>query len=393
MLTCLNFHELNEGSLVQQIGLSEAIVLGSPQSRWIDLATAGSLIAAIVGDQLHLISLAEIDKSLLAEPFRVGMYQTYVIDTTGSTEVSYQLLGGRPPYQLKLTVNGVPYTAANMQTGQVTLQGEEIINGDLMRKVRTALFSRHSEVAVKKRVRDYLGPVTPLFHKVTGRDPKGIPISVQARLEVIDANLRVAEMRHAFIMELPTKKLVKDAEQQARMDRASRQARQRGTQSKQVVPRKSPAARKSELRSAEREKLLRKISADYASVLLRKYPPEKTVSEDLDERAEAALKKIDEKFAEAFDKRKKAVKGGMRDWRDKKGHFTQAALEDVFADQVVLRLAKGGQVTVPREKLSQQDQDIVNSYLKVKENKARPQEYIPAQMDMLLQAITHHGGL
>jgi hypothetical protein len=394
----LIFRELVSGTETQTIDLGHGPYRDESHENGDLLKSAGSVIAACVSGQLHIISLDEVDKSRLKPPFRVALKQSMVLDNDRKATLHYKLLDGQPPYQLKMTIGNAKFSAENQQDGTIEIDTTQFAT-ELQQTAREAIQNLASSPDDKAadRVLDYIAYATPLFEKITGRKPEGVPCMVPVRLEVTDKELNVARLTHAYLCELPQAKIVKEVDAHLASTRQLRQQAMERRKSRGVVTvRESPAKpdkqakAASSLRRDEREKLLRELAADYASVLLKRNPPEKVLNEEIDAAAKVARDSADRVFVENLEKRKAATKGGMRKWSDNNGHTTTAALQDVFADQVVLSRQSGGQVTVPIEKLSAADQEFIKSSQEASAG-VRPEEYVPAQMELLMRGISAHG--
>ncbi len=394
--------ELQSGEIAQEIRLAEW-----QQSQYRNFYThaityANSVLAISHYGRLYFIPTSEIDSSLLKQPFQIVPQQDYVISSKGKTDLTYQIQAGNPPYQIKLTVAGKVFEFPSAPSGEITIDIQDLLEGRGERKqpITRSVHSFFLNLAAQdadagEAVRRYERYVTPSFNKIVGRKPQGVPITVSAQLEVTDSKLQTDSLQHVFLTELRKSDLVKDVQlalDQRRNPRSSRLARvnrERQSQraSKSANTKSAPSPEEDLLPRKEREKILRKIAADYATMLLKRYPPSAVPSNQIEEQAEEALERIDQTFENALNQRTDLAKGGVRQWDDRKGHSTKAQLVDSFAEQVVLRLASGGQVTVPMEKLSDKDIAFANNYLAAKHG-TRPTEYVPAQMDVLLRGLS-----
>jgi hypothetical protein len=386
----LLLHELVEGKVVETIGLDPGERLQNVDYFSNVFECAGSLIVACAGGRLTFVSLDEIDRAPFKAPFRVSLKQDMVLKNESNTNVTYELLDGKPPYQLKLTIGDAKFSATNAPDGVVAIKTDELVEklNQHAASSLTGLVGRDENPT--ERVLSYIQFVAPLFEQITGRKPQGVPVVVPATLEVTDGDLQIARLAHAYLVELPRARVIRDVDSHVELYQRPRLV----TEEPRVRARTSTPKRdraETALPREERETLLREMAADYASVLRKRYPPADVLTEQVDDAAKVALVEIDAGVTAAVDRRKEDLRGGLRTWSDKKGHTTSAVLREVFADQVVLASAKGTQVTVPIDKLSQKDQDFIKQF---QEGSAttRPDESVPAQMEYVLRGINGHYG-
>ena len=388
----LTIHRIDSGEMTQRLVLgnipsnANRRLLGN-----VDFQCAGDVIAACINGQLHVVSVYEIDRKLLPSVFRIGFGQTMVIKSTGKTKVNYDVLNGTPPYQLKLNIGNQEFTATSSENASISVQTDELV-AKMHKVTLQALYQAvGKDGKPRNRVLDYIEYVTPLFRKVTGRAPKGVPVVVPAELKVTDAEFRSDTISHAFLIELPIEELVLQVEDRVASARDWRAKQQQKRPSRPVV-RKSTASKKKKAttsRPVDSEKISKKAAENYLAMLHRKYPSNKVETDSLDRTATEALAAVDKAFEQVLQKKKNIFKGGKRRWVSQNGYSTTAMLQDVFADQVVLMSPEGKQMTVPLEKLSDKSQEFVKNYLQITESN-RPTEYLPAQMEHLLACIKTH---
>ncbi len=379
----ITIHRLDDGELTQKLVLAN--LPRDANDNWIGFSCAGSTIAACLDGDLYLVSESEIDPEPLPKLFRIGIGQTLSIKPQGATKVSYDVLDGTPPYQLELTLSNQKYSATGTT---VTVRADELTK-DISVATSRMLTQYVGGGDPRERVLEYVEYVTPLFRKLTGRDPTGMPVVIPARLSVTDAKLQSDTLDHAFLMELPLRDIGMQVENLVAGSRERSLNQRNRSRSQSVARERSSSRRRTQARADLDKEISQSAAKDYRQRLLRKYPSDQVPTEQLDELATEALKEMNSLFEQVLAKKKGTLRGGIRRWTSANGHSTRAMLQSVFAEQVVLRSPEGKEITVPLEKLSEDDQEYVEQYLNATTDN-RPSEYVPTQLQAQLAAISKH---
>jgi hypothetical protein len=237
-------------------------------------------------------------------------------------------------------------------------------------------------------VRDYVRAVKPQYELLTGRDPRGVPLLLQAVVEATDRNLKTTRLVHYYLLDLSESQVIVAYELKHPGDlRPTGDAR---TARRRTTPEDRRAAREEEKdRAAQLVEINRQAAKEYAEGLGRDFPRSEVKADELKEKATAARKAANAHLLANLGDVRAAILRAPRTWSDKKGHTTNAELQSAFADQVVLKLASGKEVTVPIEKLSEHDQKFLADSQSPKPGEL---EFLVAKMTLLGKALVEHSG-
>ena len=380
----ISVYELPSRDRIQSIILAKGKVnVPHPSKKLHNLDIAGDVIAACVGGKLYLLSHDEIDRDKFSEPFRFRPKQNrFVLERKSTSSLEYELVGGKPPYDVKLNLGDTEYQATGTDVVEFQIEGRKLIQAAIGQFLKENSWIRpNRDYDARNLVLDLIDGANPSFQEIVGRQLKGVPIILPVNLEALDRDLATARLQHSFIIELPQSQIVKVIN-----DPSSHRS---STQIARAQPKRKPVDQQPDReRRAQLEKLNKQLAQDYAQSLVKKYPPQQLSDEEVDRKAKKALGSASA-FMERQQSRVRAARmQGLRVWNDKRGHSTEAKLTEVFADQVVLTLASGRDVTVPIEKLSDADQEFIRSG-NVK-GVTDQQEMVVAQMQLLLEGFKHH---
>jgi hypothetical protein len=386
----LRVHELSRGSETQLIvlhrlprdrGSSRGGQAGQP------LALAGEVLAAVSDRRLYLLPAATIDRDHLTAPPRFKLVQSpLVLGPRGQGTLKYALLDGEPPYDVKFTIFGSETRTSGKGSISVPLDVQDLtarILAMIPNWQWPAQRPGPGQEPKDPRVRvvDYVDAVTPLFKELIGREPRGVPYLVPAFVEATDRNLEIAQLAHSYFIEIPATTVVK-----ALTDAAEGRV-------PQYIPRPA-VARAAERDPEDRQRRLaeldQQLATSYSDGLREKNPHAEVDDAQLERRAERARGAADAAFERALSDFAATRTQQVRTWKDKKGHSTQATLKSAFADQVVLRLATGNEVTLPMSKLSEEDVKFIES--STKPTAVSPVHRQVVAMRLVLAAIQKHAG-
>jgi hypothetical protein len=398
----LNCHELEGGGKVTSIPLAAGKVrtISDFSGRQVippfDIDAAEDHVVACAGRQLYVIPISEIQKgATYPEPFHFRWRQDPLILSAGkSARVDYEIAGGEPPFELKLTMEGVESRAQVQRKGTLNVDVAQITQAVLSKITEYGIagYVRYEPPDERPQdfrdiVRDYSAAVKPQYKLLTGRDPRGVPVLVHAVVEATDRNLKTTRLTHYYLLDLSESQVVLayEAKNPGAPGRstAARTARR-------TTPEDRRAAREEEKARAEQlAEINRQLARDYVEGLGRDFPAEPVELADLKQKATAARDAANAFLLANLGEIREANLRVPRVWSDKKGHTTKAELKSAFADQVVLKLASGNEVTVPIEKLSDHDQRFLA-------DSQRPEpgdlEFLVAKMTLIGKGMVDHAG-
>jgi hypothetical protein len=385
----LRVHELATGSETQSIVLHHAegdysSSGGQPAGRPIDIA--GDLLAICSDGRLYVVPTAKINKDHLTPPFRFKLLQNpLAIGGRGQATLKYELLDGEPPYEVKFTLEGIETRTSARGIASITLDAQDL-TARILSTIHQRQWPQNEPVQAgappkepRVRVVDYVDAITPAFKAMVGREPRGVPVFLNATVEATDRKLETARLVHGYLLEIPAATVVKTLTDAA---------------NGRITPYEPRPSRVVEQNDQQREQRLaqldQQLATSYSDELRERHPHAKLDDDQLKRRAERSRDAADAVLARAMAEMSAHRAQEMRTWKDKRGHSTRATLKSAFADQVVLRLASGNEVTVPLNKFSEDDVNFINSA-------ARPEALTPAQrmtlqMRLVLTAIQKHAG-
>ncbi|HEX3599867.1 MAG TPA: DUF1559 domain-containing protein [Lacipirellulaceae bacterium] len=358
----------------------------------IEIDAGGNVFAACADSDLYIFDIKEINRKLLTEPFRFRWVQNPIVLAGGkSTKVTYELLEGDSPFQVTLNVAGVESRAQVERRAVVPVDMAAVTEKALELARQGALSTPNANapggpVDFKERLLDYVKAATPQFKLLTGHIPSGVPVLLPATVDATDRNLKATRLRHYYLIDLPETRVVQSYDTVANNVRHGTAG---GRESRRASPPEAPRATKAEDadRSQKVAEINRNLAIDYGKKLMADYPSQNIDGDALKKRAadarDAAGASLQKELAETRATRLHS----QRTWSDKKGHQTNAELKTVFAEQVTLKVASGNEVTVPVDKLSDQDQKFLGDSLRAQ---ATPLELVVAQMSVLGRAMAQH---
>lgn len=402
----LHVHELSGGSESQQVPLfvnrprlAQASYSSQERAGLPEIDAAGDVVAAVSANEVFLASTKEINRASLSLPFRFRRKQNPIL-LGGNPRVSYELADGAPPFEVKIVIEGIEQRVQSQRAVVLPLDLDRI-TAAIYQKVGQFNWianvrrgdSKETSKDVKERVLDYVDAVTPQFKMITGHEPKGVPLLVPAYVEATDRDLKIARLVHYYLLDLPTQKIVLAFAPggQTGPSRPTARGRRQPPASIERIPlaKATTSAPKAERESRTQRlaDLDRQIVIEYSEKLRQNVPSREIELAELKEKAAAAKQAAGAVIKAKVAELRTARQQQPRVWSDKKGHRTEGTLKSVFADEVVLRLTTGNEVTVPIEKLSDDDQKYLDDS---KRSKPDELEIVVGKMTLIGQGITKH---
>jgi hypothetical protein len=328
-----------------------------------------------------------VDREALKPPFRVRLRQNpIVLGDDASVEIEYELVDGKPPYEARMVIDGFESRTTTDGVARFALNGKSILDNVVGRFNQYGWPQmQNPRPEVRARVVDYLEAITPEFKELTGRAPKGVPVMVTVSLDATDRALQPTAISHCFLVEVAAARVTRALE-------PTNQERSRQYSAKTPfapAPQKAAAERAAaEARRARLGQLDAQLATVYSDDVRKAYPHVKLTDAELARQARRAVQSANASLSLIVGRKNAARGQQVRQWSDRSGHKTDGRLVSVFADQVFLELAGGNQVTVPLDKLSDEDQKIVADSQQADE--VTPADMAVAQMELLTQALDRH---
>lgn len=350
-----------------------------------EIDAAGDVVAACVDGNLYFVPISEVHSEKLPKPFRFQLSQSpIVLAADAGTKAQYQLLDGKPPYEVVLTIAEERTRQKTQKAVNVPIDGRRVA-AYVIEHFRNLPWPNYevTEGEPRERIAEYLEIATPAFRRITGHNPKGVPIVVPVTLEATDARLRTTRMEHMFLVDIPTPRIIESLTKVDGVFINSYRPRKRVPGDPSRAPTEQDPARQKRIAEVTSE-----VAIDYGQKLRKAYPTEKMASDQLERQAVQARKACDEILTLSFKKAHDEHRQQVRTWSDRKGHTTEAQLRSVFADQVVLLQPTGREVTVAIDKLSEADQAFINEAKGA--NDLSDTDRAVAKMRTLLDAMLKH---
>lgn len=351
---------------------------------------AGEVIAACACEGIHIVRKSEINESSLTKPFRFRLDKTGVeLATSRKATIQYELVDGKPPYDLELTIEGVEGTATSSNAATFRIDSSEITTAiaDQAARLQWPTLKDATYTDPRDRVLKYLNAVSPAYRRLVGRNPKGVPVALAVDVKAVDATGKVAKLSHKMLLDVPSARIV-DALANPSSNRR-RPVPYRTTPKKTEEKSDSLAQAEERRREREQERLLDlQLAIAYSDDLRESYPHVEVASEDFEERAAAARAAILSFLQPEIETTQAALVKQLRTWSDRKGHKTKASLKSAFAGNVTLQLSSGNDVEVPLEKLSDQDIEFINQVNQ--EISLGSDDHAELQMTLLLKQVHKH---
>jgi hypothetical protein len=382
----IDVRDLEHGEMAQEIVLERGTHgHAGVQQNNCEIDAAGPVVAACVDGNLYFVPISEVHSEKLSKPFRFQLVQSpIVLAANAGTKAQYELLDGKPPYEVALAIAEERTRQKTQKAVTVPIDGRRVA-AYVIEHFRDLPWPNYevSEREPRERIAEYIEFATPAFRNITGHNPKGVPIVVPVTLEATDARLRTARMEHMFLVDIPTPRIIECMTKLDGVFIDSYRPRKRVLGDSSPTPTEQDPARQKRIAEVTSE-----VAIDYGQKLRKAYPPDKIAPDQLDRQAVQARKACDEILMQSFKKAQGERRQQVRTWSDKKGHTTEAQLRSVFADQVVLLQPTGREVTVAIDKLSEADQAFIDETKR--DNDLSDTDRAVAKMRMLLDAMLKH---
>jgi hypothetical protein len=189
-------------------------------------------------------------------------------------------------------------------------------------------------------------------------------------------------MAHSYLVELSAARVVRALEENAsgrgmQVSLKSPFGRDRAAAGRPIAPPDDD----------RHEQLDRELATEYGDRLREAHPHTELTGDAFTRSAREAVELADALLSPVVAHQREVRLQQLRTWTDKKGHSTLARMKAEFADQVVLELQTGGEVTVPLDKLSEADLAFVAQQ---SADEPPSDDMVVAQMQLVMQAIRRH---
>lgn len=378
-------YSLDSGRLVQFYELRDTVVHRSSDDAYLD--AAGDVLAACALDGVQILHREDIAEAALDEPFRFKLDRVGIeLPFRRKNTIKYGLAGGKAPYQLELSIEQVEGSASSKETATFKIDCDEIASR-MLSQISQLTWPSTSLDDPRDRVLEYIDAVTPAYRNLTGRKPKGVPVAINAKVQATDATGKEIHLWHQFLMVIPSVKVVEAFGRPSTSQKravASRTAPPNSTEkSKSKVKTEQRRRRSEQARQLDLE-----MAVAYSDRFREEHPPKEFALEELDKRATEARKAFLDSLQPEIEAAQAVLAGQVRSWSDRKGHKTKASLKSAFAGQVVLRLTTGNEVSLPMERLSEQDLQFIK--MTNQDIELGGDQYAELQTILLLRSIAKH---
>lgn len=382
-------YDLESGELSQSLSLGYGSQnYNRSSANMVD--AAGDVLATCVEGSIYIVHRSEVGEPFSKQPFQfllegVGVELPFRREAT----VKYELVGGKPPYELSLTIDGVSGTAISKNAATFSIDTNEIASGLIaqMTSLQWPSLRDSSYRDPRDRVLKYLDAATPVFRRLAGRKPKGVPVAVTASVQARDASGKKAMFTHQFLLDLPAARVVEALGKSGSNRRIA--ATRRPPQSPRENNKGDQARVDERKRKREQARQLDlELAIAYAETFRENYPHEEVSPKEWEEVASDAREAIQVSLQPEIEAVRAALTRRVRTWSDRKGHKTKASLKSAFAGQVILRLTSGDDVTLPMEQLSEQDLKFIEK--SNQEVGLGNDEHAELQTVLLLKMIHRH---
>ncbi len=371
----ITVHRLKDG---KQIGAYVLARSSLQNTTAVAMQLAGDKGLACANGKLYDFSAKALIPKPQAAPFRIAPLQSeLLLNPTRAVAVEYKILDGTPPFDATFTIGG---ERINLPPGGKVIAkfgGRELYE-NVLRSVGNSTWPRFDEKTAsdpEQQMLAYVDAVTPQFKQIVGRNPRGVPIAINAHVEVKDKELLSAELQHVFLLELSTVDVLKKIGGDPRTSLARSSTRDN--------PREDAPVDK-----AKQRELDLALALDYSNSFRRNHRHKELDPSEYEAAWAKAAQPLQELLAAEIADFRKSSLTRVRTWTDRKGRTTEASLKSAFADDVVLSLKRGGDVTVPLERFSDADQ----KFLQEKGEDPSGVSLAAIRMRILLRAIHKHVG-
>ncbi len=205
--TNLNFFELGSDKLVRSLSMTASF---NEQAR---VVTAPGWIFLTLNTGTYVIP-AQTEKAPISVPFHIESRQPMLVMSTAEpNQVRYQ---AKDATKFELEIPGLTNDEASFR--QQSRTGEFNIDAvvDVQSLVKTMQQAANHDFSntkgdVSAWAKAYIARVTPQFVRLTGREPVGVPLTLDAYVRAYGSDLSVAVLHHLYFVEVPMAEFEKHA--------------------------------------------------------------------------------------------------------------------------------------------------------------------------------------
>ena len=183
------------------------------RSSYYCLATDGLTAGVVLAGRVYAVDLSELQAGTCPRPLAFVPEQGPVLAAAdGPTRLKYRAVGGQPPYTLKASLPGAgdlglvrPAAAGNLEL-EVDVSG--YIAEQKLPLARALIDQSAATERAEAIMTRYRQAMTPAFHRLTGRDPAGVPVAMPLEVRVLDSGSQSAKFCHYLLVDVPPDTLV-----------------------------------------------------------------------------------------------------------------------------------------------------------------------------------------
>ncbi len=242
----LELLHLDDGSVGETIILETEVVRheqdAESRQRYrevLDVVAQGRRAVCARRDRLYVVDLSDEQLARFRSPFRiVPEQQALVVSADGTTTLATRIDGGQEGEATFNLVEPVAGLSIDEETGTVTVDGPALVKGAAPVVIQSRLDLRNPVLAevtvstVSKALTPDLEWVGPRFQRLTGREPRGFPVSVPVYILAESERGQSASLLYHVVVEVPPATLVapirEAKEQLRRLLEAERRASEEG---------------------------------------------------------------------------------------------------------------------------------------------------------------------
>ncbi len=173
-------------------------------------------VAVLHGDSLYRYAIPNAILEKLPQPLVIEPRQsTFVLDSKQPTKLTHSLPGAKKPIQAALTISRAEISI-DSETAAVTVDGPKLLAAleqQITEPGRFELLEPNS--SPQAALMSLQATSAPMFEKITGRKPVGLPAAIPIGIRVVDADSRIAEINYVVLLELPQDRVLKKLEERA----------------------------------------------------------------------------------------------------------------------------------------------------------------------------------
>ena len=331
------------------------------------VAADGASVAVVISGRVQTFDLSEFQAANCARPLAFVPEQGPVLAAAaGPTRLTYRAVGGQTPYTLKAALPGAGDLNLVRPAPAGTLELEIDVAGYLAEQsqplARALVDQSPATEAAEAIVARYREARTPVFRRLTGGDPTGVPVAMPIEVRVLDSGSQSARFCHYLLIDIPAETLAPPLD-------AEIAGRWKGTTVAAAAERRMHSRRWREFGDT-----LRNEHAA-AAALGASLPPQPLAGgkpAPLDVAARQALAAIAARWQQTlFKDRVARCRNAFRTWTSADGRTARARLLRASGDRVVLITQSQQPFEIPLARLSPADQQVVRDTALTAEAAAR----------------------